>query len=229
MVWTLYGFYYLVGSGPLTPKHVSEIHVEREIRTRKRNTDSVEDQIKIIHAMWEAGIGPASEGLRAGEIEEELDLDLEYDVGTSLGHLEDIDLIDASFKSNNEWHPVAEWKGEGGEIVFGDDLDNAVREAIEALIDHMPDVPGPGDETAVADGGATTVRTVVADEFDYVPEKIDDYLRANNEDVDTLNKAVQAVKESESVSVRDDYGEIDFIPRAYYYRLSKRAVDLYEE
>lgn len=207
---------------------MSKDTIERVIRTLKQRTHSVADQVKILHALWKHSIGPTDEGFRAAETEGVLNLDLEYDPGTSLGHLKDIGLVDTYFKSHNEWHPVAQWKGDDGEIVFGDELDAAIREAIDALIDQMNGIPESGESAIVADGGATTVRSVVADAFDYEPEKIEDYLREHNEDVDTLNKAVQAVKESDDVSTTDDYGEIDFIPRAYYYRLAQDAVDLYE-
>jgi hypothetical protein len=208
---------------------MSKQDVEQYIREQKHNTRSIDDHVKISHEMWEHVIPPGNKGLKASEFEESLGLDLDYDVGTSLDHLEEIDIVDAHFESHNEWHPLAEWKGDDGEIVFGDELDAAVREAIDALVEQMSNASGSGDTPAVVDGGATAVRRVVADEFDYAPEKIDDYLQENNEDVDTLNKAVQAVKESDQVVVTDDYGEIDFIPRAYYYTLTSKAVRLYEK
>lgn len=204
-------------------------HVEHEIRSRKSDTQSIGDQIKISHAMWEAGIGPDHEGLRAAQIEDELGLSLEYNIGTSLHHLKDIEILGAYFKANTEWFPKPTWRGEDADFVFGDELDEAVREAITAVIDHMSDVPDASDSRVVADGAGGDVRRVVADEFDYDSEKIDDYLREHDEDVDTLNKAVEAIRESDDIVVRDDYGEIDFVPRAYYYRLTGRAVGLYEK
>lgn len=207
---------------------MSKTLVERVIRWLKASARSIDDIIAIAHAMWDYGIGPDSKGLRVAEIEEALDLDLDYDPKTSVGHLEDLELVDAHFESHNEWHPVAQWMGDDGEMLFGDELDAAIREAIDALIDQMSDVSETGDTPAVADGGGATVRTVVADEFDYAPEDIDDYLLEHNEDAETLNSAVEAIEEAEGVSTNEDYGVVDFIPRAYYYRLTKRAVNLYE-
>lgn len=208
---------------------VSKDHIESEIRTRKDSTHSIEDQIAILHALWDSGIGPNHEGIRAAEIESSLGLDLDFDVGTSLHHLRDLELVDPHFKSHNEWHPVATWIGADGEILFGDDLSAAIRDAIKAIIDHMSDVPEPSDSRVVADGGGAVVRNVVADGFDYDPDKIDDYLRSNNEDAETLNKAVTAINENEDVEARDDYGLVEFIPRAYYYRLSNDAARLYNK
>lgn len=177
--------------------------------------------------MRKGGIGPGHDGLRAAEVEEDLGLELKYKVDTSLHHLTDIDILDAYFKANTEWFPKPVWRGDDADFVFGDDLEEAVREAITAIRDHMSEIPEPGESGVIADGAGFTVRRVVAEEFDYDPNKIDDYLR-QHDDVDTLNKAVSAIKESDEVSCRDDYGEIDFIPRAYYYRLTERAVRLYE-
>lgn len=204
-------------------------HVESEIGTRKSSTHSTDDQIAIAHAMWDEGITPDHDGLRAAEIEERLDLDLEFNLDTSLRHLRDIDLVDTRFKSNNEWHPVATWLGDDGEILFGDELDDAIHDATEAIIDQMPDVPDAGAPSVVADGLGPTVRHVVADEFDYDPGEIHEYLREHDDDAETLNKAVSAIEESDDVESRDDYGKVEFVPRAFYYRLSHRAVGMYQQ
>jgi len=204
-------------------------HIESEIRTRKSKTHSVEDQTQIAHEMWNEGITPDHEGLRAAEMEDRLELDLEYNLDTSLGHLVDIELVARHFVSPNPWHPVATWLGDDGEILFGEDLDEAIQDAVEALITQMPDVPETGDSPIAADGAGPTVRHVVAEAFDYDPEGIHEYLRAHDEDAETLNTAVSAVEDSDHVESRDDYGEVDFIPRAYYYHLSERAARMYEQ
>lgn len=143
--------------------------------------------------------------------------------------ISDIDVLGAYFKADTEWFPKPTLRSEDADFVFGDELNEAVGEAITAISDHMSDIPDAGDSRVVADGAGINVRRIVADEFDYDPEKIDDHLLEHDDDVATLDKAVEAIQESDEVPVRDDYGEIDFVPRAYYYRLTGRAVGLYEK
>lgn len=205
--------------------------VEDHIRSRKEAADSTDDQIDIAHGLWAKGIGPDEEGLKAKEIEDKLGLDLDYNVKTSLGHLEDLGLVDEYLPAGPETLVFASWRGSDlGEVILGE-VDEAAEEGIEALIDHIQDddIDASGDEgaTAVTDGGRTTVRTVVADRFDLAPDAVEAFLRRGDQ-VDKLNDSVEAIDDHGAVDTRDDYGEINFINQAYRYRLTDKAVRLYQ-
>lgn len=202
---------------------------EREIRTKKRSTHSVDEQVSISHGLWDNDIAPAHEGLKASDVEDRLGLDLEYEPKTSLGHLSDIDMVEEFFPPGPETLAIGDWMGADGEIVNGE-VDDAAEEGREGLIDHIQDTDRPeeGDSPAVADGAGLTLRHVVADTFDLEPDAVEDHLRDASDQVTTLNDAVEAIEESEAWSTRDDYGRIRFINMAHRYRLTEKAVNLYQ-
>lgn len=208
---------------------MGKTHAEREIRTKKRHTRSVGEQVQIDHAMWDNAIVPNHDGIRAAEIEDRLGLDLTFNPRTSLGHLAEIDMVEEFFPPGPEVLAIAEWMGDDGEVVLGE-VDEAAEEGIEALIDDIRDSDSPegGDAPAVADGGAATLRHVVADTFDLEPEAVEEHLKSTDDQVKALNKAVDSIEETEGFDLGDDYGRIAFINRAYRYRLTDKAIDLYQ-
>lgn len=220
----------LTREGPTHVIHMTHDDAENEIRSRKRRTLSVDEQVTFSHALWDNNIDPRHDGLRRDEIVDRFDLDLEYAPKTSLDHLRDIDMVEAFFPPGPENLAIAEWMGDDGEIVNGE-VDEAAEEGIDGLINHIQDtdVPGEGGSPAVADGAGTTLRHVVADEFDLEPPAVEDHLRGSADQVETLNDAVGAIEESEAWDPQDDYGRINFIHTAYRYRLTPKAVRLYEQ
>jgi len=199
-------------------------HAERYIRVEKRNTQSVDDQVAISHAMWEEDIGPEHGGLKADEIEHVLELDLDYNIGTSVSHLVEIDVLDVVSAPGPDYYAISERLDE---IVLGK-VEEVATEDVEALIAHMQeDDPSEGDESpAVADGARTTIRSVLSTEFDVVPDALEEYLRKGDQ-VEKLNTAVQAVKDNEDVEKREDYDEIVFRRGAYRYRLTEEQIARY--
>lgn len=204
-------------------------HAEREIRSNKRRTLSVDEQVTLSHTLWDNDIGPEHNGLRRGEIVDRFDLDLEYDPKTSLDHLRDLDMVEAFFPPGPRNLAIAEWMGDDGEIVNGE-VDEAAEEGIESLVDHIQDtdVHGEGGSPAVADGAGTTLRHVVADEFDLELPAVEEHLHGAADQVEALNDAVDAIEESDAWDPRDDYGKINFVHTAYRYRLTPKAVRLYQ-
>lgn len=200
-------------------------HVRRRILTENRQTLSREDQVHISHGMWDEDIVPAHNGLRLDEIEDELDLDLEYNVDTSISHLEEIDIVEGTAPAGPEYYAISERLDE---IVLGR-VDEVAGEDVEAVIDHMQDDDPVGEEDtpAIADGGGVTVRGVLSDTFDVVPDALEGYLREGDQ-VEKLNRAVRAIREHDDLNACDDYGEILFRRGAYRYCLTPLAVDLYE-
>lgn len=188
---------------------------------------STDEQVDISHGMWDDDIGPAHDGLKRTEIEDELDLDLDYNAGTSLDHLVEIDMVEEFRRPGPDTLVIATWLDDG--VINGDVEDTAV-EGVEALIDHMQDqdMPDEGSPPVAADGAGTTIRTAVADCFDLEPEAVEDHLRTGDP-VDKLNDAVEAIEDEDNdLETRDDYGSIIFVRPAYRYRLTGQAVRLYE-
>jgi len=178
--------------------------------------------------MWDHGIGPDHEGLKADDIADELSLDLEFQIRTSLGHLEESSIVEEFLPPGPDTLVIAEWKDDGdGEVVNGE-VEEAAEEGLEALAELVESSdPASSLETA-ADGSGTTIRSTVASKFDIVPEKVEEFLRTTDRPLDVLNGAVEAIQETEGVETSDGFGEIVFINMPYRYRLTESAVILYE-
>jgi len=204
---------------------MTEEHAERYIRIEKRGTRSVDDQVKISHGKWDHNIGPNQDGLREGDVEAELDLDLDYNVGTSLDHLVEIDVIEEVVPSGPDFYAISERLDD----VINGRVDEVAAEDIEALIDHMQDDDPPEEEetTAVADGGGVTIRSLLSSEFDVLPDTMEHFLRRGDQ-VEKLNTAVEAITEHEETEKREDYDEITFRRGAHRYRLTEEQVARYE-
>lgn len=199
--------------------------LERFIRAEKRNARSTDEQVNIALAMADQGIGPAHEGIVRSQIEDELGLDLHYNAGTSLGHLVEIELIEEFTPPGPTTFVISQRLDE---IILGR-VEETAAEDIELLIDHMQDDdPADADDTvAVADGSGTTVRRVLSNRFDIVPDAVEQYLRTGDQ-VEKLNASIDALEEHDDAEVGDDYDRIIFRNVAYRYRLTERAVSLLE-
>ena len=203
-------------------------HAEDEIRDEKDNAHSTDEQVEISHGMWDHNIGPAHDGVKRASVEDALGLDLDHKPKTSLKHLVDIDMVEEFRRPGPDTFVIADWREEDA-FIMGE-VEETATEAIEALIDHMhDDDPIEGDDTpAVADGAGPTIRNTVADAFDYEPTAVEEQLRIGDP-LEKLNDAVEAIQEEDDLETRDDYGEIVFINQAYRYRLTPKAVRLYEK
>jgi len=202
--------------------------VRQYIHSENGNARSVDEQVQIAHAMWDLGYGPATDdGPKRKTVEDVLGLELEFQPRTSLRHLEEINLVEAFQQPGPETYVIAEWHPDV--FVMGD-VAGAAREGLDALIDHVQDDDAlpEGENPALADGSGATLRHVVSDAFDLRPDALEEYLR-NDDPVTKLNRAVDAVEDSEEYTPRDDYGRIRFVNTPYHYRLTSFAVGLYEE
>lgn len=209
---------------------MSERDVKTTIRFLKRRTMSIEEQIEIAHAMWDNDpqVGPDHAGLKTKEIEDELGLDLDYDPKTSLKHLEDVALVEEFVPPGPEILAIAEWMDSGdGEIVNGS-VGEAAEEGLQALIDDLEPIPSGSGATTAADGSGPTIRSVVAEEFDLLPEAVEDFLDDPTDEVEVLNGAVDAIEDESGVSVGSGYGRIAFIHMPHRFRLTEAAVDLFD-
>lgn len=179
--------------------------------------------------MWANGVDPDHDGLKASEVKEELNLDLEFKVRTSLSHLEEVDYVEEFTPPGPGTLVIAEWMDDGeGEIVLGR-VEEAAEEGLDALASEVETTPSGSGGVTAADGSGVTIRSVLAAEFDLVPHKVENYLRSTDKPVKVLNRAVEAVKEADEVKASEDYGEIVFINMPYRYRLTEKAVELYEK
>ncbi|RKD87649.1 hypothetical protein ATJ93_4547 [Halopiger aswanensis] len=177
--------------------------------------------------MWVNGIGPDHDGLKANEIEDELELDLEYTAKTSLKHLVDVNIVEEFTPSGPSTLVIASWMDGGDGDVVNGNVTEAAEEGLRALADEVSTEPSSDGEAAATDGGGLS--TIIADEFDLVIDKVENFLRTTDRPVDVLNQAVEAIEEADGVEVGEDYGEIAFINMPHRFRLTDRAVSLYEQ
>lgn len=199
--------------------------VEDHLYSHNGSTDSIEDQIAIAHAMWENDISPDHEGLKLDEIEGSLDLELEYDVETSMGHLQDADVTTGGSPPGPDTYVIASWMDDGeGEIVNGR-VGEAAEEGNEALAEDVEKDMSPSTGAAAVDGGGKAA--VLADRFDLASDKVPEFLRTTDREVEVLNQAVEAIEEADGVEVGDDYGEIVFLNAPHQHNLSEKAMALY--
>ncbi|MFC4448537.1 hypothetical protein [Halorussus aquaticus] len=203
--------------------------VEEEIRDRKGKTRSVDDQVKLVMALFEAETGPDHEGLKRSEMESHLDVELEFTLGTILNHLSEIDLVQRVSPPGPDFYVISE---RTDEIVNGR-IEEEVKQNLEGLIAHIDEEPHFARKSqfseegaiAVTDGAGRTLRSILAEEFSIMPEKVEPYLRKGNS-LEKLNAAIEAIERSESITKREEYDKIIFRRQAYRYRLTEKAVKL---
>ena len=205
---------------------MSKQHAERYIRVQKQNTRSVDEQVQISHAMWESGIGPDADGIKKDDLGDELQVELDFNIETSIRHLTEIDALEGNAPSGPDFYAISESRDE---IVLGR-IDEVAVDDIGAIIEHVQDndPAREGDEVAVTDGGEPTLRGILADEFDIIPTAVEQYLQGGDH-VEKLNAAVEAIEDSDTVAARDDYGKIIFRRGAYRYRLTEEQANRYEQ
>lgn len=205
--------------------------VEREIRNKKGKTRSVDDQVKLVMALFDADIGPEHEGLKRTEIESRLDFEREFTLGTILSHLSDIDLVQRVSPPGPDFYVISE---RTDEIVNGR-IDKEVKRNLEGLIAHVDEEPHFAKKSqlseegaiAVTDGAGRTLRSILAEEFGIMPENVESYLR-KGDSLDKLNSAIKAIEQSESITKREEYDKIIFRRQAYRYRLTEKTIELAE-
>lgn len=202
------------------------------IRDQNPNTHSVADQISVATALYENGIGPDQEGLTRNEIAERLAF--EYSPRTVLNHLVDIDLLEEFQPPGPSTYVISERRDQ----IINGEVEETVEEEIERLIDHMVahmddrivpmDDGQPGDRVVVADGAGRTIRSILAEEFEIPSDDVESHLR-DDDRLTKLNRAVDAIEESEDIDKGDDYGRVIFRSPAYRYRLSEFGMSLAED
>jgi hypothetical protein len=200
--------------------------VERYIRTEKGNAHSVDDLVDIAHAAWDAQIDPTTEGIKTAELEGELGLQLDYGIGTCLNHLEEIELFESRVPSGPDWYVISVRLDK----VINGDVDDVAEDDIEAVIQHMQDDDPVGrtEATAATDGARTAVRSVLSSAFDVTPSTVEQHLRGGDP-VERLNTAVEEIEDHPDLTKRETYGRIIFRRGALRWRLTKRAVNLYQK
>jgi hypothetical protein len=213
--------------------------LERYIRERKGNTHSVDDQVTVAKAFYRAGIDSEEESIKRAEVNDSLEVDIEYQPRTVLNHLVDIDVLAQTAPPGPDVFAISERLDD---IVNGRVAEEAETN-LNALIAHIDDElqatalsegaaerSGPQTHTsapsvAVADGAGRTIRSILAAEFGIEPEQVTEFLRSGDP-VDRLNAAVEAIESSEEVRRSDEYGQIVFVRPAYRYRLTEQIVKL---
>jgi len=213
--------------------------LERYIRERTGNTHSVDDQVTVAKAFYNAGVGPEEAGIKRTELLGSLDVEIEYQPRTVLNHLVDAGVLAQTTPPGPDVFAISERLDD---IVNGEVTEEA-RANLNALIAHIDDElqvtalsadaaerDGPQarpstPSVAVADGAGRTIRSILASEFGVEPERVTDFLRSGDP-VDRLNAAVEVIESSEEVTKSEEYGQIVFVRPAYRYHLTERAMDL---
>jgi len=213
--------------------------VESFIRERQGDVPSVDDQVTLAKAFFEAGIGPEQEGIRRTDLLDEFGVELAHHPKTVLGNLVDTGLLEATKPPGPDVFAISE---RIDEIVDGRVTEEA-QASLDALVAHIDDelqsielddgaAEISGSETvtsepsvALADGAGRTIRSILASEFGTAPERVVEHLRSGDP-IDRLNAAVDAIESSEEVTKSEEYGRIVFLSQAYRYRLTERAMDL---
>jgi len=202
------------------------------IRDQKANTHSVGDQVSVATALYENGIRPDHDGLTRNEIAEQLAF--EYSSRTVLNHLVDLDILQEFQPPGPSTYVISERRDQ----IINGEVEETVDEEIERLIDHMVahiddrivpmDDGQPGDRVVIADGAGRTIRSILAEEFEVPSDDVESHLREGDR-LTKLNRAVDAIEESEDIEKGDDYGRVIFRSPAYRYRLSEFGVSLAED
>lgn len=214
--------------------------VERYLRRELEASRTIDDQIGVVTALYEDGIGPDHDGISRSDLSDRLKNTLNYRLETILSQLVDTDLLEEFTPPGPNVFAISERRDE---IVNGRIMDEAEAN-IDALVAHIDDelqsveiddeAPEVDDSRAttdpslaVADGAGRTVRSILADEFNIPPERVPEYLRSGDP-VDRLNTAVDAIESSREVVKSEEYGRIVFVNQASRYRLTERAVELFQ-
>lgn len=211
---------------------MSEFDPGPYIRDEHGHQPSVEDQIHLAHFLREHDVTPTGNELKQKEIAElldEHDVELDHSLKTVLDNLEDIDIIESFYPHDgNKWFPISERLDE---IVF-ENFEEVVKTDQRRFIRYMQ-AQDPGEDAesgAVADGGPT-VRTVVANKADVMPENVEEHLRKGdiNEQRRKLKEAIDIVEWHEAVENGDDYGRVVWRHMAYRYQLTAWAIETFTE
>lgn len=205
--------------------------IEEYIEERKSHVRSADDQVKIVEALLESDVTPDKEGRTRRELADELESELQYSIRTLLNHLVEMNLIEEVSPSGPTTFAINQ---RTDEIVNGE-IGEEVEKNLEGLINHIDDelyvastTPDVTDTPiAVTDGAGRTIRSILAEEFNLTPESIESYLRKGDE-LEKLNAAVDAIKQSDSVTKGEAYDKIVFRRQAYRYRLTEKAIELAE-
>lgn len=197
---------------------------ERYIREHTPHRNSVEDQVRLSHAMWEAGLtGGHEHQMMHGELPDALGLDLEHHIRTVVRHLTAIDVVYEAVEATHDWYHIS---GRDWEIIWGR-VDEYLEHDIEALVDHVRD-----DDEAAAAAGRESVRELLARTFDVEPDAVEAHLL---QDLgagwwarEPLNAGVEVIRAHPEIEKRDTYGEV-IIQRGHsWYHLTGSQVERYE-
>lgn len=213
--------------------------LDRVIREYQPQSTTIDDQIAVTKAFYEADIGPDHDGIKRTELNDVLSIELEHSTNTVLSNLVEGEFLEKFSPLGPTVLAISE---RNDEFVMGQVTEEA-ESNIEAIVSHIDDelqpvtltsgsaeLAGDNEEgstpsVAMADGAGRTIRRVLAEAFDVRPEAVVDHLRSGDP-VDRLNTAMDAIESAEEVRQSEEYGRIVFVNQAQRYRLTERAVKL---
>jgi len=211
---------------------MTEFDPEEYIRNEHDHHPSVDDQVRVPPVLWDESVTPAGQEQKRKQIAELLEengVELDHSLKTVLDNLEELDIVESFHPHDGaRWFPISERLDD---IIFGE-YEEMVETEQGRFIRHMQadDPGGDTDSPAVADGGVT-VRSVLADHFDVMPENVEDHLRRGtvNEQRRKLKVAIDIVDWHDAVENGDDYDRIVWRHMALRYQLTPWAVEAFTE
>ncbi|WP_135824948.1 helix-turn-helix domain-containing protein [Halorussus ruber] len=212
-------------------EQTTESQLDSFIRDRNERLPTIDEQVELANSFAEEGIGPEHDGLSERDVQKKLTTDSEYTVRNLLMHLVEVGLVEEIQPSGPEMLLVSERINE----VINGRVEEEVERNLEELINHMDgqlrvssteDLQS-GSPPAAADGAGETIRSLLAKEFDVLPEDVESHLRAGDK-LTKLNAAVEAIENSEWTTKGDEYGKINYVRPPNRYRLTEKAVELAE-
>lgn len=211
-----------------TPQ-MTEFKPDDYIRTERSEDNSVDEQVRFAHFLYGEGVIEGEDEKKQSEVADLVEksdkFSPRYSIKTLLGNLRETVVVGREQPDGADYVVISERKDD---IISGKWEEN-VKQDTENLIDHIQDEhPLPeGEDTAAADGGLPTVRTVVADAIGASPSQVEHELRSGlpKDQNDRLNDAVDAINETTGVSQRKSYGRIVTKRVAYRYFITRKAVE----
>lgn len=208
---------------------------EEWIRAENSNHDSVEDQIWLSKWFAAEGLFISDEELRRTQaIIEEVEDETEYAPKTSMDHLEEIGVLGEREPQGGNTLIMCEradeifFTPEAEEFppILAEEIDRFIRDMKEDDKRLMP----------LADGGSeseekVTIRDVTSEALEVNREEVEEEILGTadvGERMVKYEKAVEAVKESDTVERGKEYDVIGWRNRAHWWGLSKRAEALLE-
>lgn len=206
--------------------------IESCIRGENDTTRSLDDQVKVADWLYDHDVTETEdELLRRKEIDSHVDL--EYQTKTVLENLEEINIVEKKKPGSDRFihHERT------GKFLHGaprSDVARLLRADLKRFIQDVREQDEPLEDGSANDDDEDlepTLRDVAAEALGIEPGDLEGFLQEPTDPIEQMNrydKAVQAVKEADEVSVTKEYDRMGWRNTANRWTLSSYAVRLEE-